>query len=118
MLLLEGSTNVLVYVNQGSVECVLSIVSFSLYWLKRRRGLGCLCFCILSVLDVGDVEGSTLSVAACIAGHVGVLCVCVWDTRSAPLLLELANEKAAAAFIDLGIEISGSPGAVRKSYWA
>ena len=56
----------------------------------------------MSVLHVGDVEGSTLSVAACIAGHVGVLCVCVWDTRLASLLVELANEKAAAVSIDLG----------------
>ena len=56
------------------------------------------------------VTGSTLPVAVCVAGRVGILCMCVcvrarmyvslWDTQTASLLAEPAHGKAAVTSID------------------
>lgn len=60
---------------------------------------------------MGAAEGSALSAAACVAGCISVLCVCVWggvcDSSSASLLVELSNRKAAAMSIGLGWRLRG-----------
>lgn len=55
-------------------------------------------FCFIWVLYVGTVERSTLLVAVCVpATSVSFfICVCIWDTHSALLLIEHTNRKAAA----------------------
>ena len=44
---------------------------------KRRKGLSCLQLCSMSVLHMGAVESSALSVAVCAASCVHVMCVSV-----------------------------------------
>ena len=52
-------------------------VNFCLCQTKKSRGTGCQGLCLMWVLYLGAVEGSTLSVAVCVTSHVGVLYVCV-----------------------------------------
>lgn len=63
-----------VCVDLEGVVCLLALLTSCLYQLKRRRAAGWLA-CGLWVLCVGAVEGSSLSVAACVTSCVCVLCV-------------------------------------------
>lgn len=56
---------------------MLSPVNVHLYQPERRRRLGWLRLCPSWVPRVGAVEGSTLSMAVCVIGHVSVLFACV-----------------------------------------
>lgn len=83
VMVLSRSVNVCVLMNLESVVCVLSLVNFNPYQLKGRKGIWCLQLCSMSVLYGGTVEGSTLSVAVCVASlllclsvHV-LACVCL-----------------------------------------
>lgn len=68
---------------------------------EERTWLSVLVF--MRVPCVGTVEGSALSVAVHVSGHVSALCVvCLSDTYSVLLLVDRANRKAAAATLSLG----------------
>lgn len=73
MLVLKGSLIMHVSVNLESVKFVLTIVSFNLYQPKRRKRTVCAHFLCH---HVGVIEGRALSVAACVANPVSILCVC------------------------------------------
>lgn len=67
--------NIFMLVDLVIVMCLPALVTSCLCQLKRRRAVGWLA-CVL-FLGVGAVEGSTLSVTACVPSCVSVLCVCV-----------------------------------------
>lgn len=77
--------------------------------LPEKRGRGWLCLGVMWVLCVGAGVSSASPVAACLTSCLSVLCVCLWDTCTALLLVESAHGKAGAAFLGLGRD-SGSPG--------
>lgn len=88
---------------------------------KEEEGTWLSVLVLTSVLHVGDVEGKTLSVSACVAGHVGVHCVHLGYTLSVTTNWTCKWESRSCVHWP-GVEISGSPGrtpgAGRKSYWA
>lgn len=57
-----------------------------------------MCLCIMWVQYAGAAEGSVVSVAFCVTGHVSVL----WDMCSDSLLVEPADGKVAAITLSLG----------------
>lgn len=77
VLVLGLSTNVYVLVNLKSVMSVPALVTSCLCQPKSRRVLGCSCLCVR-------------------------VCLCLWDTCSASLLVEPANRKVLAVYLSLG----------------
>lgn len=93
-----------------SRECQEFTVNSELQSLTDKGEEGDLDVCVHVLCHyAGVIEGSVLSVAACVAGHVSVLCVplcvsvCVrlWDICSTLLPVEHANRKAVPTSVSL-----------------
>lgn len=84
--------------------CVPALVIFWLCQPKERSELGCFCLYLMQALNVGVVEGSTFSVAPFVTSHVSIpyMSVCLWDPRSASLLVDCAKGRVAATSLSLG----------------